>query len=202
MIYHNVTLNLDREYSFQNQLRKSFHFSRGSTLTGDLRLFASTWPFGVTEQEWPGKLGIEYGFSNEGKRWVYRGVLDSRRLWPESGGRIRTTTESDDFAIGPLGGMRDDREDYCYFLSGGTERRFRLKYVGFQCWISARPPLLDIKLMHFLPGDGCESYPVVFYRIPIERVLFLKELKLCYDAEGFLEDASESPYVRIDEVVP
>src|SRR6266540_6045779 len=104
-----VTLSLETEHSFQNQLRKSFLLRRGVCVTGDLRLFASTWPFGVIEHEFPGKLGVEFTFSSDDQMWVYRACIDSRCLWPAAGSRVSTSTELDRFAIGPLGGMRDDR---------------------------------------------------------------------------------------------
>jgi hypothetical protein len=191
-----VTLHLEKEHLFLNQVRRIFVFPKGSRLTGDLRLFASSWPFGVIEHEYPGRLGVEFTFSDDGKHWLYRGYIDSRQLWPASGSCVEPSPGSEPFAVGPLGGMRDDREDYHYLLPDGSERRFRLKYVGFQCWISIRETTLNLKLRHFLPGD---DYVVIRYSIPTEDILFRPEDRLSYDAEGFLEDAGESrPFVRVE----
>jgi hypothetical protein len=193
----NITLQLEREHSFQNQIRRNFVLRKGSSLTGDLRLFASTWPFGVFHHEVQGRLGVEFTFSYESKFWLYRGFIGSRSLWPAAGSRVRTSTEPDLFVAGPLVGMRDDREDYYYILPDGSERRFRLKYVGFECWVSCQEAVLNIKLRHFLPGD---DHVVICYSLPIEDVLFRKEDKLSYDAEGFLEDIPDShPFVRVEE---
>ena len=193
----NITLQLEREHSFQDQIRRNFVLKKGASLTGDLRLFASTWPFGVFHHDVYGRLGVEFTFPYERKFWLYRGFIDSRSLWPAAGSRVRISTEFDPFPAGPLVGMRDDREDYYYILPNDSERRFRLKYVGFECWVSCQGAVLDMKLKHFLPGNGDV---VVYYSLPIENVLFHKELKLSYDAEGFLEDIPDShPFVRVEE---
>ena len=56
---------------------------------------------------------------------------------------------------------------------------------------------MKIKLRHFLPGD---DHAVVCHSLPVEDVLFQKERKLSYDAEGFLEDAYDSrSFVRVEE---
>jgi len=193
----NITVHLQREHSFQNQIRRSFTLRKGQSLTGDLRLFASTWPFGVFHHEKATSLGVEFAFPYEGKPWLYRGMIRCGSLWPAPGSQVRMPSESDHYTVGPLVGMRDDREDYYYVLPDGSERAFRLKYIGYECWVSSQEAVLDIKLRHFLPGD---DYVVVCHSMPVEDVLFHKELKLEYDAEGFLEDAYDlRPFVRVEE---
>ena len=193
----NITIQLQREHSFRNQVRRNFVLRKGTSLAGDLRLFASTWPFGVFHHDVEGRLGVEFTFTYEDKLWLYRGFIRARSLWPAAGSRVLPSTELDHFAIGPLVGMRDDREDFQYILPDGSERRFRLKYVGFECWVACDEAGLHIKLRHFLPGDG---HVVICYSKPIESALFRKEDKLAYDAEGFLEDVPDShPFVRVEE---
>jgi len=193
----NITLQLEREHSFQNQIRRNFVLRKGASLTGDLRLFASTWPFGVLAHDVEGRLGVEFSFSYESKLWLYRGFIGAQRLWPTSGSRVLTSTELH-YPIGPLVGLRDDRAEYHYLLPDGSERRFALKYVGFECWVdSCQEPVLHLKLKHFLPGA---DHVVICYSLSIEDVLFRKEDKLSYDAEGFLEDIpGVHPFVRIEE---
>ena len=99
-----------------------------------------------------------------------------------------------------MAGMRDDRDDYSYVLPDGSERSFRLKYVGFECWASFREGGVTIKLKHFLPGD---SDVVVCYPIPVENLLFRTERRLTFDADGFLEDAWDpGAYVRMEQLPP
>ncbi len=192
-----ITVHLQREHLFQNQIRRDFALRSGTSLAGDLRLFASTWPFGLFHHDNAGSLGVEFEFPYEDKLWLYRGFIDCRSLWPEPGSQVILSTESDCFPVGPLVGMRDDRDDYHYILPDGLERLFRLKYIGFECWVSCQDEVLSIKLRHYLPG---ESYVVVFYSVPVEDVLFRKERRLSYNAEGFLEDEYGSrPFVYVEE---
>jgi hypothetical protein len=192
----NITVQLQREHVFLDQIRRKFVLLKGASLTGDLRLFTSTWPFGVFHHEHASSLGVEFAFPYEGKRWLYRGYIDCRHLWPAPGAPVKTSTDSDTAEVGPLIGMRDDREDYHYILPDGEERCFRLKYVGFECWVSYREQDLKVRLKHFLPGDGDV---MVSYSLPVEDVLFLKERELSYDVEGFLEDVPDlRPFVRIE----
>ena len=196
----NITIQLEREHSFQNQIRRNFILRKGTSLTGDLRLFASTWPFGICDHEHAGKLGVEFTFSDGGKKWMYCGLIDCRLLWPAPGASIIPSTEADSIGVGPLLGMRDDREDFYYLLPDGTERWIRLKYVGFECWVSCVGEVLKINLRHFSPDD---YYVVISYSMPVEDVLFHKQAKLSYDAEGFLEDMPHvHPFVRVDECAP
>jgi hypothetical protein len=192
-----VTIHLRREHLFQNQIRRNFSFRSGAPLAGDLRLFPSTWPFGVCHHEDAGSLGVEFTFSYEDKLWLYRGFIDCRRLWPAPGSTVRLPSEADHFPVGPLLGMRDGREDYHYILPDGSERSFRLKYIGFECWVTCQDDVLLVKLRHFVPGD---DYVLICHSLPVEDVLFQKERKLSYDTEGFLEDAYDSrPFVRVEE---
>ena len=192
-----ITLQLARDHTFQNQNRRPFTFQKGATLSGHIRLFSTTWPRGVYHHEDAGSLGVEFIFPCENASWLYRGAIDCRNLWPEPGAIVQHPIDTDHFPIGPILGMRDDREDYHYILPDGSKRLFRLKYVGFECWVALQKPNLKIKIHHFLPGD---DHATITHLIPIETLLFLKKLKLSYDAEGFLDDAWQPhPFVHIEQ---
>jgi hypothetical protein len=195
-----ITLQLARDHTFQNQNRRAFTFQKGATLSGHIRLFATTWPRGVYHHEDAGKLGVEFIFPYENASWLYRGAIDCRELWPAPGATVQLPIETDQFPVGPILGMRDDREHYNYFLPDNSERSFPLKYVGFETWVALQQPNLKIKIQHFLPGDYDDSHVTITHHIPIETILFLKKLKLSYDAEGFLDDAWQPhPFVHIEQ---
>ena len=195
-------ITLTHDHVFLDQLRREHRLQAGLQLTGDLTLAASVWPFGVMENGLPTHLFVQFRYHSGSKPVAYKAVIDSRKLWPRPGSTVWIPDPTFRPTVGPIGGMRDDRDNFTYFLPDRTERRFDLKYVDFAAWIMVRQDQLDVKLRHFCPGTPPDDHPILGHSMPIEAILFRPELKLSYDRDGFPEDCNFAPYVRIDDAVP